>query len=189
MSEKVLVSVDCSNLFHMARKHFGRKIDYSKYLDIALDNYAMSCYRAFAYGAQVDGEADGFISCLRSFGFEPKYKRPKEFTRFLDSNIERALKDANIDVDLITSIASTAKREIRKADWDIGIAIDVVRHISRVDTVVLGTSDDDFVPLVEYIKEQGCYCIVYACNIPKTLRNVANQCIEIDDRVLEEKRD
>jgi uncharacterized protein (TIGR00288 family) len=45
----------------------------------------------------------------------------------------------------------------KKGDWDIGMAIDIIRMSSKIDVVVLVTGDGDFVPLVEYVKHQGPY--------------------------------
>ena len=42
----------------------------------------------------------------------------------------------------------------KKADWDVGLAVDVVKMAPRLDTVVILSGDSDFVPLVEYLQEQ-----------------------------------
>lgn len=41
---------------------------------------------------------------------------------------------------------------MKKADWDVGMAIDAVRMSDSLDVVILVTGDGDFVPLVEYLK-------------------------------------
>lgn len=41
---------------------------------------------------------------------------------------------------------------MKKADWDVGLAIDAVRISPSLDTVILVTGDGDFIPLVEYLK-------------------------------------
>ena len=41
---------------------------------------------------------------------------------------------------------------VKKADWDVGLAIDAVRIAPMLDVVILVTGDGDFVPLVEYLK-------------------------------------
>jgi len=40
----------------------------------------------------------------------------------------------------------------KKADWDVGLAIDAVRTALSYDVAVLVTGDGDFIPLVEYLK-------------------------------------
>ena len=37
----------------------------------------------------------------------------------------------------------------KKADWDVGLAVDAIKHSSKVDAIVLASGDGDFVPLVE----------------------------------------
>lgn len=45
---------------------------------------------------------------------------------------------------------------MKKADWDVGMAVDAVRMTNLViDAIVLVTGDGDFLPLVEYIKGTG----------------------------------
>ena len=41
----------------------------------------------------------------------------------------------------------------KKADWDVGMAVDAIRLAPKVDTIVLATGDGDFVPLVNFLKE------------------------------------
>ena len=40
----------------------------------------------------------------------------------------------------------------KKADWDVGLAVDAIRMAPKLDSVVLVSGDGDFVPLVEYLK-------------------------------------
>jgi uncharacterized LabA/DUF88 family protein len=45
----------------------------------------------------------------------------------------------------------------KKADWDVGLAIDAVKLSPKLDAVILVTGDGDFVPLVEYLQmNEGC---------------------------------
>ena len=45
----------------------------------------------------------------------------------------------------------------KKADWDVGLAIDAVKLAPKLDAIILVTGDGDFVPLVEYLQmNQGC---------------------------------
>ena len=41
---------------------------------------------------------------------------------------------------------------MKKADWDVGMAVDAIRMSNLLDVVILVTGDGDFVPLVEYLK-------------------------------------
>ena len=44
---------------------------------------------------------------------------------------------------------------LKKADWDVGMVVDAVRISPSVDAIVLVSGDGDFIPLVEYLKNQG----------------------------------
>ncbi len=41
---------------------------------------------------------------------------------------------------------------MKKADWDVGMAVDAIRMSDPLDVVILVTGDGDFIPLVEYLK-------------------------------------
>ncbi len=43
----------------------------------------------------------------------------------------------------------------KKADWDVGIAVDAIRFSPSLDAIVLVSGDGDYVPLVEYLRNQG----------------------------------
>ena len=43
----------------------------------------------------------------------------------------------------------------KKADWDDGLAMDAVRLSNKLDVVVMVSGDGDYVPLVEYLKNNG----------------------------------
>lgn len=151
---------DISNLYYCVGKRFeNRKLDYEKLLATA--RTVGNVQRAFAYGAQQREEAGSFIACLRKIGYEPKYKEPP-------------------------SPMEGEKRSIRKADWEVGIAVDVFRHIERVDTIILCTANSAFAPLVGWIKDRGVRCVVLGCGISRELKELADQWIEIDENHLEE---
>jgi len=112
--------------------------------------------QAIAYGAQVKSEATGFMICLREAGFLPKYKEPKEF-----------------------------HDGTKKANWDVGMVIDIIQMIDRLDMVVLGSADGDFAPMVTYVQGRGLQVVILACNISHELREVATKCMEIPESLLE----
>jgi uncharacterized LabA/DUF88 family protein len=195
------IFIDVSNLYYCIKKKFDRKLDYRRYKDYVLGNHEL--VRANAYGAQDSTEANAFLGALRSFGYLPRYKRPKAFDnpnyRIDIEAFEELLKLpelAKLDEKIINRLNSAldatrkalrSKKDIKKADWDVGLAIDVVRVVNRVDIVVLGSGDGDLAPLVEYIKEQQAQCVICACNISRELHDVADSCIEIDEDLLEAK--
>lgn len=158
--------VDIFSLYYCVGRKFQdpdtdetRKLDYDKYLKLIKTHGEV--IRALAYGVQRDNEAQGFITCLKHLGFEPKYKAPL--------------------------ILHADDKEIRRADWGVGIALDVVRMLDRVDLIVIGSADPGLAPLVEFVIEHGLPCFVVACGIPKDLKRAATKFIELTEDVLESK--
>jgi uncharacterized LabA/DUF88 family protein len=43
----------------------------------------------------------------------------------------------------------------KKADWDIGLAMDIVAMAPKLDAAVIVSGDGDFVPLCEYLRRHG----------------------------------
>jgi uncharacterized LabA/DUF88 family protein len=159
MSKRIGVFADVSNLYYcISLKFKGRKLDYKAYYDFVVD--LGDVQQAIAYGAQVENEAASFIHCLKEIGFTPKYKKPKAFH-------------------------GEGTKLKRKADWDVGIVIDIVNMIDRLDLVVLGTADGDLEPLVSWVRQKGIDVIIVACGISRELKETATKFIEIPESLLE----
>lgn len=43
----------------------------------------------------------------------------------------------------------------KKADWDVGLAVDAIRISALLDSIIIVSGDGDYCPLVEYLKNQG----------------------------------
>ena len=41
---------------------------------------------------------------------------------------------------------------MKKADWDVGMAVDAIRLSDSLDAVILVTGDGDFLPLIDYLR-------------------------------------
>jgi len=155
----VAVFVDLSNLYYTVDKYFnGRRLSYSYYLKRATGGEKL--IKAVAYGSKIGEQADRFIGMLSAFGFETKYKEVKTIIR--------------------------GDRIIHKADWDVGISMDVVDFLSNhnVDRIVLGSADSDMAPLVKWIINQGVKCHILAANISYELKAVATSWEEINESFL-----
>lgn len=146
--------VDVSNLYYTVKKRFGdsARLNYERFLS-RLQGLT-DIQRAIAYGSDMNHAASGFKAVLHRLGFETKYKAPKIF-------------------------GQEDGKETRKADWDVGMAMDVVRNLDRFDLVILLTADGDLAPCVEYIKEQGKKCWVFGCGISRELKTACDQWYEI----------
>lgn len=43
----------------------------------------------------------------------------------------------------------------KKANWDVGITVDMIKMAPSLDTLILMSGDGDFLPLLEYLQNQG----------------------------------
>jgi uncharacterized LabA/DUF88 family protein len=71
----------------------------------------------------------------------------------------------------------------KKADWDVGMAIDAIKLSSKVDAIVIATGDGDFVPLVEYVRSEGCQieAITFGRSASSRLREFVDDFIDMDE--------
>ena len=99
----------------------------------------------------------------------------KKFQSRLEYTVETVKKvDINtlrVDISMLAIDAHTGaiyspvmSREFeKKADWDVGIAIDAIELAPKLDVVVLVSGDGDYIPLVEHLKRAlGCKVEVLA---------------------------
>ena len=162
MARKIGIFVDVSNLYYcLNNKKKGNKLDYGKYYSFCTTFGEIKT--AIAYGAQVGNNAQSFIRCIKNIGFTPKYKEPKIYRN------HKSIK--------------------HKADWDVGIAVDMIIYAERLDLIILGSADGDMIPVVEYLKSRGVDVVVIATNISNELKEIATEAIEIANSLLENKNE
>jgi len=125
--QRVGIFIDAQNLYHSGKNLYHSKVNFGKIVEDALEGRKL--VRALAYVIKTEsGEESGFFDALVKMGIETKIK----------------------DLQIFSSGA-------KKADWDVGLAIDAVKMAPKLDAVILVTGDGDFVPLVEYLQtNEGC---------------------------------
>lgn len=120
--QRIAVFIDTQNLYHCAKNLYGARVNFAAILKDALGDRTL--VRAIAYMVTTEsGEEKNFIESLGKMGIEVKTK----------------------DLQIFSGGA-------KKADWDVGLAVDAITLASKVDAVVLVSGDGDFVPLVEYLQ-------------------------------------
>lgn len=123
--QRVGIFIDVQNLYHSAKNLFNARVNFKEILKTAVAGRKL--IRAAAYVIKTEsGEEQPFFEALTRLGIETKIKELQIFIGGL-----------------------------KKADWDVGLAIDAVRLAPSLDVIVLMSGDGDFVPLVEYLKNQG----------------------------------
>lgn len=145
--------IDTQNLYHSAKNIYRSKVNFDAVLKQAVGDRKL--VRALAYVVTTEsGEEQAFFEALEKIGIEIKTK----------------------DLQIFFGGA-------KKADWDVGMAIDAATYAHKVDAVIIATGDGDFVPLVEYVKAQGCQAEVIAFGRSSSgrLREIADSFTDMDD--------
>ncbi len=73
----------------------------------------------------------------------------------------------------------------QRVNWNVGIALDIVRIIPKLDIVIIGSNDFELVPLFGWIKDQGVKGIILSSNVCRSLKESADEWIEITEELLE----
>jgi len=130
--QRVAVLMDVQNMYHSAKNIFQARVNFKAVLTAAVAGRKL--IRALAYVIKTEsGEEQNFFDALTKIGIEIKSKDLQIFPGGM-----------------------------KKADWDVGIAIDALELSKRTDAVVLISGDGDFVPLVNYLKMNGAQVEVAA---------------------------
>ncbi|MFH1392172.1 MAG: NYN domain-containing protein [bacterium] len=155
--QRIAVLIDVQNMYHSAKNLYRAKVNFKEILSTAVANRKL--IRAIAYVIRTEsGEEKAFFEALTKFGIETK---TKDLQIFLGG--------------------------MKKADWDVGIAVDAIRLAETIDVVILITGDGDFVPLIEYLKNLGkqVEVIAFAKSASHKLIETADDFIDLS---LEKKR-
>lgn len=131
--QRVGVFIDVSNMYHSAKNLYNSRVNFKEILKAAVANRQL--IRAVAYVIKShSNEEEGFFEALNQQGFEVR------------------MKDLQIFV-----------TGVKKADWDVGIAVDAIKMADKLDSIVLVTGDGDYTPLVSYLRDnKGCIVEVMA---------------------------
>jgi len=152
--QRVEVLMDVQNLYHSARNLHQAKVNFGEILKAAISGRKF--IRAFAYVVRTKtGEEKPFFEALTKLGIETRVRDLQEFYGGM-----------------------------KKADWDVGIVIDAIRTAQSLDVIVLCSGDGDFIPLVEYLKNQGkrVEILAFGKTTSSKLKEVADEFVDLDKK-------
>ncbi len=146
-AQRVGVFIDVQNMYYSAKNLFGAKVNFINVVKGAIRGRQL--IRAIAYVVETPQQHEvRFLDALRLQGIELKER----------------------DLQVFSS-------GVKKADWDVGIAVDAIRMSDILDVIVLISGDGDYLPLVEYLQNKGRRVEVMA------FRNTASsRLVELVDR-------
>ncbi|MFH1642703.1 MAG: NYN domain-containing protein [Nanoarchaeota archaeon] len=130
--QRIGVFVDVQNMYYSAKHLYNGKVNFAEILKMAVDGRDL--IRAIAYVVKADiKDETNFFDALEKIGFEVK---SKDLQVFYGGH--------------------------KKGDWDVGIAMDIMKLASKLDVVVLVSGDGDFKELLEHANALGCRTEVIA---------------------------
>jgi len=154
--QRVAVFIDVQNLYYSARNLYQAKVNFDEVVKQAVAGRKL--IRAFAYVVRTKtGEEKPFFDALENLGIETRVRDLQEFFG-----------------------------GAKKADWDVGIVIDAIKTAdSGVDVIILVSGDGDFVPLVDYLKNQGkrVEVMAFGKTAAGKLREAADEFMDIEEQV------
>lgn len=123
--QRVGVFIDVQNLYYSAKHLFGKKVNFGNIVKEAVGQRKL--IRAIAYVVRTETqEEQPFFEALYNLGIETREKDLQVY----DSGL-------------------------KKADWDVGLAVDAIRLSHSLDAVVIVSGDGDYLPLVEYLQKSS----------------------------------
>lgn len=124
--QRIGIFIDVQNLYYSARALYGTKVNFGEIVKTATAGRKL--VRAIAYAVKAEmPEEQSFFDALEKAGLEVKTK------------------------DLQTFVSGQ-----KKADWDVGIAVDILNMAPKLDAIVLCSGDGDFQILLHQAKTEGC---------------------------------
>ncbi|OQB19804.1 MAG: NYN domain protein [Parcubacteria group bacterium ADurb.Bin192] len=152
-AQRVAVLIDTQNMYHSAKHLYDAKLNFPGIVRAATEDRQL--VRATAYVAKSKtGEELSFFEALVGGGIELRVKEVLEFSS-----------------------------GVKKADWDVGMAIDAVKLADKVDAMILITGDGDFVPCVEYLQAKGVVVevIAFGASTSSELKGACDLFIDISE--------
>jgi len=124
-AQRVALFIDTQNLYHSAKSNYRANVNYQELLERAVSGRQL--VRAFAYVIRSEEATEAkFFDAVEEMGIEIRVK----------------------DLQVFHTGA-------KKGDWDVGIAVDMIRLSEKVDVIVLASGDGDFIEVMRYCQSRG----------------------------------
>ena len=122
-AQRVAALIDVQNLYHSAKNLYHARVNFGEVVKTAAAGRPL--VRVIAYVIRTEsGDEKPFLEALEKIGIQTRIKDLQIFPGGM-----------------------------KKADWDVGMAVDAIRIAGKIDALVLVSGDGDFVPLIEYLRQ------------------------------------
>jgi uncharacterized LabA/DUF88 family protein len=165
--------IDAANMFRNVNKFFpNRKLNYAALLERVQTlsaEEAATGLKSIAYVSQSIKMAHRFLTALKALGFEVHFREPRTF--------------------------KIGDHEIKRPVWNVEITVDAVKnyYLSRrafetkgetLARFFIASTDTDFIPLYQWLKEQGVMVTVIGNGLPKSITSLVTDTMEITETLL-----
>ncbi|OGY64016.1 MAG: hypothetical protein A3B92_04175 [Candidatus Harrisonbacteria bacterium RIFCSPHIGHO2_02_FULL_42_16] len=138
--QRVGIFVDIQNLYHSSKNLYKARVNYKELMKELIAGRQL--ITAIAYVVKSEGIVE---ETPRPRSYQNNEKSSSPEASFFDALIKNGLELRSKDLQVYPG-------GMKKADWDVGMAVDAIRMSDLLDVIILVTGDGDFVPLVEYLK-------------------------------------
>lgn len=152
LDQRVGVFVDVQNLYYSARSLYNARVNFANVLKEAVGERKL--VRAIAYVIRASiPEEKNFFNALEKSGYEVKAK----------------------DLQIFPGGA-------KKGDWDVGLTMDMVQTMSKLDTIIVASGDGDYEDAVRFLKAHGVRveAIAFGRSTSAKLKDAVDDFIDLD---------
>ncbi|OGY99714.1 MAG: hypothetical protein A2945_01800 [Candidatus Liptonbacteria bacterium RIFCSPLOWO2_01_FULL_52_25] len=185
-NQRVGIFVDVQNLYHSAKNlHHGR-VNYAELMKHLVGDRQL--IRAMAYVVKSEGIVDRGLHGRDADVAELSRRSPQSAAKSAyigvsaEATFFEALEKAGLELRM--KDLQVYAGGMKKADWDVGMAVDAIRMASFLDVVILVTGDGDFCPLVDYLKWGAGRLVEVAAfkrSASQKIQEAADKFINIED--------
>lgn len=148
-NRRVGIFVDVQNLYHSAKNLYHGRVNYGELMKYLVGDRQL--IRAIAYVVKSEGiEAPASRAESPKQFTPPRVREAQSGPTSSEAAFFEALEKAGLE--LRSKDLQIYADGLKKADWDVGMAVDAIRMSSFLDVIILVTGDGDFLPLIDYLK-------------------------------------
>src|ERR1700722_2017667 len=151
-NQRVGIFVDVQNLYHSVKNLYHGRVNYTELMKHLVGERQL--IRAMAYVVKSEGVEPQHGFAERQTGHAAARPAEKGNAGNGDLSSEAAFFEAleKAGLELRMKDLQIYAGGMKKADWDVGMAVDAIRMSEFLDVIILVTGDGDFIPLVDYLK-------------------------------------
>jgi len=170
-NQRVGIFVDVQNLYHSAKNIYHGRVNYEELIKYLVGERQL--IRAMAYVVKSEGIVD-IPATRHGQGAVSEASAEGAFFEALEkAGLELRMKYLQVWAD-----------GAKKADWDVGMAVDAIRMSAFLDVIILVTGDGDFLPLIDYLKWGNGRIVEVAAfrrSASSKLQEAADRFVSIED--------